>query len=129
MKKFWVILAIALILTGCERRTEAPCRVVTGVQVEYQQRGETLTRIYTRQESIGSIMNYLRMLKPAGSVQPQGEHPCSCRITVRYSNGPDKVFFQQGNDYLQQDGGVWKRIDVQQARLLYPLLLLLPSDA
>ena len=129
MKKIAVILAVVLILGGCSKQKEAPYRVITGVQVEYQQRGETLTRIYNRQESIGSVMNYLRMLKPAGPVQPQGDYSCSCRITVRYSDGSGKVFVQQGNDCLKQDDGAWKKIDVHQAQLLYPMLLLLPSDA
>ena len=123
-----MMLAVVLLLGGCGRQVETPHRVITGVQVEYQRQGEILERVYTRQESIGSIMNYLRMLKPTGPVQPQKDDSCICRITVRYSYGPDKVFVQQGNDYLQQDGGMWKEIDVHQAQLLYPMLLLLPSD-
>ena len=130
MKKVGALMMCILMLSGCgNRQTAAICKVVTGVEVQYQQRGEKLERTYIRQESIGSVMNYLRMLKPAGQVIPEGSDSGSCRIIVHYSYGPDKVFLQQGNDYLQQDGGVWKRIDRQQAQLLYPLLLLLPSDA
>ncbi len=130
MRKIGALLICILILSGCgNRQTAEVCKVVTGVEVQYQQRGEKIERTYTRQESIGSVMNYLRMLKPAGPVIPEESDSGSCRITVHYSYGPDKVFLQQGNDYLQQDGGVWKQIDRQQAQLLYPLLLLLPSDA
>jgi len=128
VKKIGMILAVVLLLSGCGKQAEVQCRVITGVQVEYQRQGEILERVYTRQESIGSVMNYLRMLKPAGPVRPQRDDSCICRITVRYSYGPDKVFVQQGNDCLQQDGGMWKEIDVHQAQLLYPMLLLLPSD-
>ena len=71
MKRIGVILAIVWMLGGCGKQTEEPCRVVTGVQVEYQQQGEKLTRIYTRQESIGAVMNYLRMLKWFKDEAPQ----------------------------------------------------------
>ena len=64
MKKIGMILAVVLLLSGCGKQAEVQCRVITGVQVEYQRQGEILERVYTRQESIGSVMNYLRMLKP-----------------------------------------------------------------
>ena len=59
---------------------------------------------------------------------PQGEFDSTCSITLHYSHGPDSVYLQQGN-YLCRDGGDWQNIDDSRASLLYPMLLLLPSDA
>ena len=129
MKKTGIMLICLLLLSGCgNRQAEVNCRVVTGVEVLYRQQGQTVSRTYTRQESMGSVMNYLRMLNPKGPVYPEGSDSVNCQITLHYSHGPDKVFLQQGNDYLQQDEGEWQQINRSQAQLIYPLLLLLPSD-
>ena len=103
--------------------------MVTGVQVEYTRSGETLYRNYTKPSSIQSVLTYLRILRPFGPVIPEGNHESSCTITLQYSQGPSSVFLQQGDRYLQRDNGAWERINSSRATLLYPLLLLLPSDS
>ena len=128
MKRMAILLIFALLLCGCTSKTQAAHRVVTGVQVEYTRNGETLYRNYTRPSSIHSILTYLRILRPFGPVIPEGSHDSNCTITLQYSQGPNSVFLQQGDNYLQRDNGTWKRINSSRATLLYPLLLLLPSD-
>ena len=88
----------------------------------------TINRTYTRPTSVQSVLTYLRILRPHGPVIPRDTGDSTCRITLHYSHGPDSVYFQQGNDYLQRDGGSWESIDDTSASLLYPMLLLLPSD-
>lgn len=129
MKRILFLLILGLFLSGCSAKQEhSAYRVVTGVQVRYTANGSTLERTYTKQGSMRSILTYLRILDPFGPVQPEGEFDSSCQITLQYSNGPDRVYLQQGLHYLQQDNGSWERIDPSHASLLYPLLLLLPSD-
>ena len=130
MKKIGIFLLLAVQLTGCGKE-EAPTvhRVVTGVQVEFDRGGETITRTYTKNTSVESVLTYLRILRPFGPTIPKGEFDSTCRITLRYSQGPDSVYVQQGNRYLRKDGGDWQNIDNSRGSLIYPLLLLLPSDA
>lgn len=129
MKRIVCFLIVCLLLSGCAGKRDTPVyRVVTGVQVLYSGNGKNISRTYTREKSMQSILTYLRILKPFGPVIPQESADNTCRITVQYSHGPDSVYVQEGVQYLRQDDGAWERIDSSRASLLYPLLLLLPSD-
>lgn len=127
MKRLAVLLILAMLLGGCARK-ESAYRVVTGVEVEYRQESDTIRRMYHKPGSMQSILTYLRILQPYGPVTPEGEQDSSCQIILHYSTGPDSVYIQQGQ-YLQKDGGDWEQVDTSRASLLYPLLLLLPSDS
>lgn len=128
MKRIVWLLIFGLLLTGCTRLKEPLHRVVTKVQVEYAQGEDTLHRTYTKTTSVQSVLTYLRILRPFGPVIPEQDAETTCRITLSYSSGPNSVYLQRGDHYLQRDGQDWARIDNSHATLLYPLLLLLPSD-
>ena len=130
MKRIGFLLILAVLLTGCGKKEikEPITRVVTGAHVEYTRNGETLSRSYSKPASIQSVLTYLRILRPFGPTVPTGEYDSTCRITLHYSHGPDSVYFQQGNKYLRKDEGDWQNIDDSKGGLIYPLLLLLPSD-
>lgn len=125
MKHIAFILIFTLLLGGCTAQEAPVCRVVTGAQIQY---GDTLSRTYTEDESLQSVLNYLRLLHPHGPVIPTEESQLSCTITLQYSHGPDSIIVLRDFHYFQQDGGYWKVVDSSHARLLYPMLLLLPSD-
>ena len=129
MKRITVLIFAMLLLCGCGRKEDASVyRVVTGIDVEYQQPDGIIVRSYRNSANIESILTYIRILKPYGPVYPQGKQDSTCRITLHYSSGPDSVYIQQGLEYIQKDGGDWETVDSARASLLYPLLLLLPSD-
>jgi len=130
MKKTAFLLVFCILLCGCKKKEAPPeHRVVTGVQVEYHQGGKVLHRSYSKTENVQFMLNYLRILKPFGPVIPEEESSDSCQITLEYSYGPDSIYLQRGNRYLCRNGGDWESIDRTRATLLYPMLLLLPSDA
>ena len=130
MKRLCVIFLCVFLLTGCAAKEEDPIyRVVTGIDVEYQQKDNTIVRTYNQPTSLESILTYIRILKPYGPVIPDEDCDSTCKITLHYSSGPDCVYIQRGGQYLQKDGGDWKTVDTSRASLLYPLLLLLPSDS
>ena len=129
MKRIGIFVLLAVLLVGCKKQAEPVTRVVTGVQVEYNRNGETISRTYTKASSVQSVLTYLRILRPFGPTIPEGEFDSTCRIILQYSHGPDSVYVQQGNAYLRKDGGDWQNIDDSRGSLIYPLLLLLPSDA
>lgn len=129
MKKIAWLLMFSLLLGGCSLSRKTPdYRVVTGVQVQYRQQDSTIERTYTKSASIQSVLTYLRLLRPFGPVTPEGEANSTCQITLQYSHGPDSVYLQQGQRYLRKDDGDWENINNSYASLLFPLLLLLPSD-
>ena len=127
MKRIAVIICICCLLGGCQKQ-ETAYRVVTAVEVNYRQGENTLHRIYTRDENITVVLNYLRMLQPYGPVNPEETDDLSCEIILKYSHGTDTVYTQLGYDYLRKDNERWAKIDNTRATLLYPLLLLMPSD-
>ncbi len=127
MKHMAVMICICCLLCGCSKQ-ESPYRVVKAVEVSYQQGENTLQRVYTRDENITAVLNYLRLLKPYGPVNPGETEDITCRITLQYSQGADTVYTQLGYDYLQKNNEHWTKIDNTRAALLYPLLLLMPSD-
>ena len=130
MKRVVILLCFCVFLCGCKKTEEDPVhRVVTGVEVEYQRGDRILRRRYTQTENVQSMLNYLRILKPFGPVIPEEGTGEGCRITVHFSHGPDTVYLQQGNAYLCCNDGDWEQIDSNRATLLYPMLLLLPSDS
>lgn len=129
MKKTVLLLIICVILCGCKKEKAPEHRVVTGIQVEYHQGENVLHRSYKKTENVQFMLNYLRILNPFGPVIPEGRQADNCRITLQYSHGPDSVYLQQGSAYLCRNGGPWESIDSARASLLYPMLLLLPSDA
>ncbi len=128
MKRIVWFLLVSFFLAGCTAGRMPECRVVTGVEVQYQMPEGQLTRTYTTQSSIQSVLNYLRMLEPTGIAVPAAETEFTCRFTVHYSHGPDAVLFQHGSHCLRWENADWQGINDAQAHLLYPLLLLLPSD-
>lgn len=130
MKRLIILMLLVFLLGGCATKQDVPTyRVVTGVDVEYRQADNTIVRSYRQSASMESILTYLRILNAFGPVNPEGSYDTGCRITLHYSHGPDTVYIQQGGRYLQKDGGDWQTVDTTRASLLYPLLLLLPSDS
>ena len=129
MKKIAWLLIFALLLGGCSlSQKQSDYRVVTGIQVQYNQQDSTIERTYTKSASIQSVLTYLRLLRPFGPVIPEEETSSTCQITLQYSQGPDSVYLQKGQRYLRKDDGDWENINNSYASLLFPLLLLLPSD-
>ena len=129
MKKMVFLLMIPLLFCGCGKNVSEPTfRVVTGVEVEYRQQDNVIYRTYRKPGSMQSILTYLRILQPFGPVNPVDNSDSACQITLHYSHGEDSVYIQRGQ-YLQKDGGDWETVDSTRASLLYPLLLLLPSDS
>ena len=84
MKSIAALLLLGVFLCGFTSATQSPsCRVVTGVQVEYENKGTALTRTYTQDAHIRSVLNYLRMLHPKGNAVPDFPAQSICRIRLQ----------------------------------------------
>ncbi len=128
MKRIAFLLVFVCLLSGCRKEETPVHRVVTRVQVQYSRQEDTIHRVYTKPASMQSVLTYLRILRPHGPAVPEDTYDSTCQITLQYSAGPDSVYYQLGNRYIRRDEDSWEYIDASRATLLYPMLLLLPSD-
>ncbi|MBE7002382.1 MAG: hypothetical protein E7421_06800 [Ruminococcaceae bacterium] len=128
MKRIAFLLVFVCLLSGCRKEETPVHRVVTRVQVQYSRQEDTIRRVYTQPANMQSVLTYLRILQPHGPAVPKDTYDTTCEITLQYSDGSDRVYYQLGNRYIRRDEGGWEYIDSSRATLLYPMLLLLPSD-
>ena len=129
-KIFCLAVAVAVLLTGCgQKESAAGSRVVTGVQVTFQEEDVQLFRHYTQEQKMEYVLLYLRLLKKKGLAKPQ---PDTVRreycITVTRADGSRTVYRQRAHRYLSVDGSPWENIAPAQAAELYKLLRYVPSD-
>ena len=129
----WILFAAAFLLGGCSRLETLPpsvCRVVTGVSVDFENRGLRARRNYTAAEKMQQVLNYLRIIDPYGNPEedPEAAGGSSFRITLTYSDGHQKVYLQKSDRFMKTDDGVWKKIDPDRAVELGRILGRMESD-
>ena len=129
-KIFCFAVAASLVLTGCKAEKVTPgSRVVTGVQVTFQEEDAQLFRHYTQEQKMEYVLLYLRLLKKDGIAEPQ---PDTARreycITVTHADGSCAVYRQRAHRYFSVDGRPWENIAPAQAAELYRILRYVPSD-
>ena len=125
---------LLLFLCGCcpilREKDHAPYRIITQVNVAYQNGTLTTQRDFYREESIRHILDYLRYVDPYGIPQedPEQAQGRIYYITLIYSDGSQRIYEQRADQYLRIDGGDWKRIDPQKALYLSGLFSMMPGD-
>ena len=135
MKKLVIlILLTGLLCTGCGRRvptTTVPThRVVTGIDITFQNGPLYVRRIYTHPEKMSAILHYLRFIDPYGTPQepPESVTGSDFYIVLSFSDGGQKLYRQHADRYMQVDGGEWKRIDIKKALELSRIVSYMRSD-
>jgi hypothetical protein len=129
-----ILFLMAAMLSGCIRHeqtaTQPSVRVVTEVTVEQLQTDDPIFRRYTAEESIGKMLNYLRLLRPWSmpGLDPEPLEGDVYRIIVHYSDGHQTVYHQKSDSYLSIDLHTWQRIDPDVGDRLEALLEDMPSD-
>ena len=122
------------LLSGCCRTPfdgkDSTYRVVTQVQIVYENGDMHGQRQFHREESIQVILEYLRHLDPYGRPyeDPETVQGRNYYISVIYSDGSQHLYHQRADRYLRIDGGPWKRIDSQKALYLSGLLGMMPRE-
>ena len=130
---FLILFTAFFLLSGCSRlEASAPsvCRVVTGITVDFENRGLRANRNYTAAKKMQQVLNYLRIIDPYGSPEedPENVEGSSFRITLSYSDGHQKVYLQKSDRFMKTDNGNWKKIDPDRALELGRILGRLESD-
>ena len=112
------------------RPEEAPVRVVTHIDITYENGSIQTQRHYKDDGKVKQVLNYLRLIDPYGrpAVDPEIIKGSQFHIELAYSDGSSKVYRQKADRYMQIDGGDWKTIDPARAEELSLLLGQLESD-
>ena len=131
---FILFLPLLFLLTGCcnifRSPDSVPYRVVTQVQIRYQNGALQSQRQFFREENIRNILAYLRYIDPYGTPKEDPEQAAGriFDIYVIYSDGSQHLYEQRADQYMRIDGGPWKLIDSQKALTLSGLFGMMPSD-
>ena len=130
------ILLLLVIVSGCSQihtpENDAPgIQMAVRVDVRCQRDGTSFERSYTQPEKLEAMLLYLRLLKPEGRVEvnPEVFSGPHSEITVHLSGGEKRVYRMRCDSFLSVDAKPWQHVDPEHAADLYPLLLIMESDA
>ncbi len=137
MKKKLLLLIIMLCFSasGCSGRSKPPeppkCRVVTEITIQVENAPEPGLCRYTDPRKMTKALNYLRHLDPwdIPETEPGISEGPEYRITLRLSDGSEKVYEQIGLSYFREPGTDWREIPPADAIRLPLLLAAVQSDA
>ena len=112
------------------RPAQVPVRVVTQINITYENGAIRTQRHYEDAEKMTQVLNYLRLIDPYGrpAVDPEIVGGSQFYIELAYSDGTSKVYRQKADRYMQIDGGDWKTIDPARAEELSLILGQMESD-
>ena len=133
VKSFLLFCFALIIMSACSNTNTSAQpseRIVTRVDVLCRQDQTEISRQYTHDEKIESVLLYLRLLhpqKPADTL-PELSNYDIYEITVYLSGGKKRVYRQTGHRYFSTDYKPWQTIDPEDAHKLYTLLRQLPGD-
>ena len=101
----------------------APNRVVTQIQVTIMHDGQTSEQTYTDNESMESILTYLRLTNATivTTIAPESFRSDTYRYTLTYSDGGITTYQQIHHEYLQRNNESWRKIS-PKADLHFPSL-------
>ena len=128
MGVLWRMIAWLLSVSGILVSVGEPqIRVVTSIRVEAY--GETYT--VTDLQIMEDVMQYLRRLDPyiTADIDPETFRADVTELTVSYSDGAKTHYTQLYTEYLQTDGGTWKKIDPEDGARLWPILSCISGES
>ena len=125
-----VLCFVLLFLPGCMKKKTALCRVVTQVDITGKEKDVQIHRHYTDTQKMQWVLIYLRTLKPGIKPQfpPEDALAETYEISLKFSDGSEKIYRQADHRFLSQDFHPWQSIEAGRAAGLYTLMRKLPSD-
>lgn len=130
MRSIFLILIVAVLLTGCQSRSKPLCRFVTQIDITCTQDGTVLQRRYTDNDKMQAVLLYLRLLRtdiPYFDL-PDTTPPTEFQIIVSLSDGAQRVYSQKDYRLFKNDQSGWMGILPEQAMELYRLVYFFESD-
>ena len=132
-KVLWAVLA-CFCLAGCSRQlpeeTAPLCHYVVRAEVVCHIGNETVSKQFTEDGKIESVLYYLRLLEDDGDLErlPRNAEGADFEILLFFSDGGCRLYRQKGAEYISQDGGPWRILKQRQGSRLQTLFKLLPGD-
>ena len=110
------------VITIEESKTaETGLEVVEGMQFD---------RVYTEPVKIEAILDYIQALHtvPPETGEQEVKEEATCKITLHYSAGADKVYYMAGESYLREGEANWMRLEAHPEISLREILRENQSD-
>ncbi|MBE6958262.1 MAG: hypothetical protein E7447_03825 [Ruminococcaceae bacterium] len=133
LRIIFLIFLLETLLTGCcplDNPDSVPYRVVTQVDVVYENGAMQLHRQYFQEENIRPILDYLRFVDPYGTPRenPEQLNDRKYEITLTYSDGSQFRYQQRADRFLRIGDGPWKCIDPRRALYLSGIVGMIPGE-
>ena len=130
---FFLFCFVWIIMSGCENsyaKNASTHRVVTQVDITCQHKDLLIKRHYTDSKKMESVLIYLRLLTPLTEPITDADkiNADIYEITVRLSDGAQRIYRQKAHRYISKDFRAWKNVDPAHAAQLYALMRYYPSD-
>ena len=105
-------------------------KLVLQVSVEAMPADTAWDRVYTEPVKIEAILDYIQALHtvPPETGEQEVKEEATCKITLHYSAGADKVYYMAGESYLREGEASWMRLEAHPEISLREILRENQSD-
>lgn len=105
-------------------------KIVLQVSVEAMPADTAWDRVYTEPVKIEAILDYIQALHtvPPETGEQEVKEEATCKITLHYSAGADKVYYMAGESYLREGEANWMRLEAHPEISLREILRENQSD-
>ena len=132
-KHFLLLWLLLPLLVGCcpiDEPDSAPYRVVTQIDVTYENGSIRLHRQFFQEESIRQLLDYIRYVNPYGAPKedPEAFTDRQYKIILTYSDGSEYMYQQRSDRFFRIGDGPWLSIDPQRALYLSGIMGMMPGE-
>ena len=124
-----LILGIVGVCSGCLRKKSA-LRIVEQIQVQWEEDGTGIRRVYEDPEKMTLILNRIRTLGQRFSTDTDPEMLDATIITMTlfYSDQTQRQYQIKPDRYVRVEQAPWQQANPKQVTALQLILQSLPSD-
>ena len=131
MKRFFILLAAALLLIGCTaKHQQVPPKLVKSITVVARHGDRADRRYFATDEKMQVLLHHIRAIgiRDTPDVDPDAIAAPVIEITVAFTDGTFKAYIHKADRYFREDQGPWKEIAPEKTQGLYQLLSMMESD-
>ncbi len=136
MKRVAAVLLLCSLLQGCglvasfADPERSAGKIVLQVSVEAVPTDHTWDRVYTEPVKIEAVLDYIQALHtvPQDTSEQGADEEATCKITLHYFAGADKVYYMAGESYLREGEDDWMPLEAHPELSLREILRRNPSD-
>ena len=124
-----LILGIVGMCSGCLRKKSA-LRIVEQIQVQWEEDGTGIRRVYEDPEKMTLILNRIRTLgqRFSADTDPEMLDATIITMTLFYSDQTQRQYQIKPDRYVRVEQAPWQQANPKQVTALQLILQSLPSD-